>query len=183
MKFSFPDPTQLEGVKSITKSILKMKGITFTYPTRDKPTIMDVNLECSRASRVAVIGANGAGKSTAIKILIGELKPEVGEIYKHPNLRLAYIAQHAFHHLEKHINKTATQYILWRFAGNEDKENVELLHQDNNEDEDVVKKKYMINPNDLTALKECFGEDEDKKAVEVEKVLNRRENKKGVTTY
>ena len=32
---------------------------------------MDVNLECSRASRVAVIGANGAGKSTAIKILIG----------------------------------------------------------------------------------------------------------------
>ena len=71
MKFSFPDPSQLEGVKSITKSILKMKGITFTYPTRDKPTIMDVNLECSRASRVAVIGANGAGKSTAIKILIG----------------------------------------------------------------------------------------------------------------
>ena len=181
MKFTFPDPSALEGVKSITKSILRMKNITFTYPTRDKPTIMDVNLECSRASRVAVIGANGAGKSTAIKILIGELKPEVGEIWKHPNLRLAYIAQHAFHHLEKHINKTATQYILWRFAGNEDKENVELLHQDNKDEENLPKKKYMPNPNDLTSLKECFGEDEEKRALEPEKILGRRDNKKEKT--
>ena len=43
-------------------------------------------------------------------------------------------------HLEKHIHKTATQYILWRFAGNEDKENVELLHNDTKE-EDIPKKK------------------------------------------
>ncbi len=181
MKFTFPDPSALEGVKSLTKSILRMKNITFTYPTRDKPTIMNVSLECSRASRVGVVGANGAGKSTAIKILIGELKPEVGEIWKHPNLRLAYIAQHAFHHLEKHIHKTATQYILWRFAGNEDKENVELLHQDTQDEENLPKKKYMVNPNDLTALKECFGEDEEKKALEPEKVLGRRDNKKEKT--
>ena len=39
MKFKFPDPTALEGVKSLTKSILRMKNITFTYPIRDKPTI------------------------------------------------------------------------------------------------------------------------------------------------
>ena len=71
MKFTFPDPSALEGVKSLTKSILRMKNITFTYPTRDKPTIMNVSLECSRASQVGVVGANGAGKSTAIKILIG----------------------------------------------------------------------------------------------------------------
>jgi elongation factor 3 len=178
MKFKFPDPTSLEGVKSLTKSILRMKNITFTYPTRDKPTIMDVSLECSRASRVGVVGANGAGKSTAIKILIGELKPEVGEMWKHPNLRLAYIAQHAFHHLEKHIHKTATQYILWRFAGNEDKENVELLNKDPMEEEEKPKKKYMINPKELTELKECFGEEEERKAVEPEKILGRRDNKK-----
>merc|ERR1711998_782028 len=171
----------LEGVKSLTKSILRMKNITFTYPTRDKPTIMDVSLECSRASRVGVVGANGAGKSTAIKILIGELKPEVGEMWKHPNLRLAYIAQHAFHHLEKHINKTATQYILWRFAGNEDKENVELLNKDPTEEEELPKKKYMVNPKELTELKECFGEDEEKRAVEPEKIMGRRDNKKEKT--
>ena len=67
---------------------------------------------------------------------------------------------------------------MWRFAGNEDKENVELLHQDTQDEESLPKKKYMVNPNDLTSLKECFGEDEEKKAIEPEKVLGRRDNKK-----
>ncbi len=181
MKFEFPEPTPLEGVKSMSKSILRMKHIYFTYPTRDKPTIMDVSLECSRISRVAVIGANGAGKSTAIKVLIGELKPSEGEMWKHPNARIAYIAQHAFQHLEKHIHKTATQYILWRFAGNDDKENIDFLHKEESKEEDTPKKKFMVNPKDLTELKECFGEDEDRHAIEVEKILGRRDNKKEKT--
>ena len=101
-----------------------MTGVSYQYPSRDTPTIMDVCLECSRISRVAVIGANGAGKTTAIKVLNGELKPTTGTIIKNPSLRMAYVAQHAFHHLEKHITKTPTQYILWRFAGNEDRENL-----------------------------------------------------------
>jgi elongation factor 3 len=68
--------------------------------------------EVSRVSRVAVIGPNGAGKSTAIKLLIGELTPSHGVIQKHPNMRLAYVAQHAFHHLEKHLNETPSQYVM-----------------------------------------------------------------------
>ena len=35
-------------------------------------------------------------------------------------MRLTYVAQHAFHHLEKHLDKTAVQYIMWRFAGADD---------------------------------------------------------------
>ena len=52
-----------------------MNNVSFTYPTKDKPTIMDVSLTVSQVSRVAVIGANGAGKSTAIKVLVGEQLP------------------------------------------------------------------------------------------------------------
>ena len=177
--FQFPDPTPLEGVKSASKSILRMRNIAYTYPTREIPTIAGVSIECSRISRVAVIGANGAGKSTAIKILIGEMHPQDGEIWKHPNARIAYIAQHAFQHLEKHLNKTPIQYILWRFAGNEDKENVDFLHND--VDETIVKKKYMVNPREISTLKECFGEEEDKHALEVDKILGRKENKKEKT--
>ena len=181
MKFEFPEPTPLEGVKSMSKSILRMKHIYFTYPTRDKPTIMNVSLECSRISRVAVIGANGAGKSTAIKVLIGELKASEGEMWKHPNARIAYIAQHAFQHLEKHIHKTATQYILWRFAGNDDKENIDFLHKEEKEEEEGTKKKFMIDPKNMTDLKECFGEEEEKRSIEVEKIIGRRDNKKEKT--
>merc|ERR1719178_516330 len=75
MKFTFPEPGPLEGVKSRSKVILRMTNVTFTYPSKDKPTIEDISLTCSQTSRVAVIGANGAGKSTAIKILVGEMTP------------------------------------------------------------------------------------------------------------
>merc|ERR1712242_553178 len=44
MKFVFPAPGAMEGVKSRSKVVLRMNNVTFTYPTKDKPTIMDVSL-------------------------------------------------------------------------------------------------------------------------------------------
>ena len=176
VKFKFPEPGQLEGVKSMSKTLLKMTNVTFQYPTRDTPTIFDINLECSRISRVGVIGANGAGKSTAIKILIGELKPMIGNVNKHPDLRMAYIAQHAFHHLEKHLHKTPTQYIMWRFAGNEDKEGLDMINKEGDDDEKITKH-YLVS-NDTMELHPCETPAEEKKAVEVESISTRRENKK-----
>jgi len=44
VKFVFPEPGPLEGVKSLSKHILKMTGVTFQYPSRDKPTVMDICL-------------------------------------------------------------------------------------------------------------------------------------------
>merc|ERR1711920_1041469 len=82
MKFTFPVPGGMEGVKSRSKVVLRMNNVTFQYPTKDKPTIMEVSLTVSQVSRVAVIGANGAGKSTAIKVLVGEQKPTEGSIWK-----------------------------------------------------------------------------------------------------
>merc|ERR1719163_1627640 len=105
-----------------------MKGVTFKYPTSEKNIVENITLTVCMASRVAVVGANGAGKSTAIKLLIGELKPEIGTIWKHQNMRLAYVAQHAFHHLEKHLDKSAVDYIMWRFAGADDKESLENMN-------------------------------------------------------
>merc|ERR1712071_709101 len=54
----------------------------------------------SLSSRVACVGKNGAGKSTMIKLLVGEIEPQTGTVWKHPNARIAYVAQHAFHHIE-----------------------------------------------------------------------------------
>merc|ERR1712226_1591523 len=145
MRFTFPEPGPMEGVKSRSKTILRMNNVTFQYPSKDKPTIFDVNLTVSQVSRVAVIGANGAGKSTAIKVLVGEQKPTQGSIWKAPGLRMAYVAQHAFHHLEKHMSSTPTQYIMWRFAGNDDKESIEFKTEDLSVDEEAARaKKWCI---------------------------------------
>ena len=175
VKFSFPEPGPLEGVKSLSKTLLKMENVTFQYPTRDTPTIYDINIDCSRVSRVGVIGANGAGKSTAIKILIGELKTTQGKVTKHPGMRVAYIAQHAFFHLEKHLHKTPTQYIMWRFAGNEDKEGIDMINKETTEEQKIIK--YHIVTNDTMELKECLSKQEEQRAVEPDTILERRENK------
>lgn len=135
LKFTFPVPSALEGVKSKTKAIIQARGISFTYPTKEEleqntlersgnPILKDVTCQLSQASRVACIGPNGAGKSTLIKMLVGETKPDIGsnEIYRHPNMRVAYVAQHAFHHIEKHLEMSPVEYIQWRFSGGLDKE-------------------------------------------------------------
>merc|ERR1719190_255192 len=189
MKFAFPEPGPLEGVKSRSKVILRMTNVTFQYPTKDKPTIMDVSLTVSQVSRVAVIGANGAGKSTAIKVLVGEQKPTEGTIWKAAGLRMAYVAQHAFHHLEKHMKETPTQYIMWRFAGNDDKESLEFKTTELSVDEEKARATKWCIDSVSGGVRRCTDPKEDAKkakqdeinAVVPDAVLGRRQKKKEKT--
>lgn len=120
--FKFPQPAPLEGVKAKGKVVMQMQNVSFTYPGAPRPQLNNVNIRVSLASRVACVGANGAGKSTMIKLLTGELTPSTGNVMKHPMLRFAYVAQHAFHHIQLHLNKTPNEYIRWRYEDGSDKE-------------------------------------------------------------
>merc|ERR1711990_779168 len=163
MKFTFPMPGPMEGVKSRSKTVLKMVNVSYQYPSKDKPTIMDVSLTVSQVSRVAVIGANGAGKSTAIKVLVGEQKPTEGSIWKAAGLRMAYVAQHAFHHLEKHMQRTPTDYIMWRFAGNDDKESLEFKTDELSVDEAAARERPWCIDSVTGEARLCITEKEDPK--------------------
>lgn len=125
MSFKFPEPGMLEGVKTKQRAIVKVSNMTFQYPGTSKPQIEDISFQCSLSSRVAVIGPNGAGKSTLIKVLTGELVPSIGDVWTHPNLRIAYVAQHAFHHIDSHLDNTPSEYIQWRFQSGEDRETMD----------------------------------------------------------
>jgi len=175
-KFVFPVPGPLAGVKSKSRHLVKMSNVTFQYPSRDTPTVFGISLEASRVSRVAVIGANGAGKSTAIKLLTGELRSTSGDVVRHPNVRVGYVAQHAFQHLEKHVTKTPTQYILHRFAGGDDKEAVDFKAPDD-ETNTTEAKKFFVHGT-TGEVRRCEEPKEFKVALEPEGILDRRENKK-----
>ncbi|KAF8973154.1 hypothetical protein BDZ97DRAFT_1779739 [Flammula alnicola] len=125
VKFSFPPPGSLMGVRSNTRAILKLSNCTYTYPGRSKPSLYNVSCALSLSSRVGVVGPNGAGKSTMIKLLTGETVPQEGTVYKHPALRVGYVSQHATHHIERHLEKTPIQYIQWRFQDGHDRELLE----------------------------------------------------------
>jgi len=122
VQFKFPPPGILAGVKSQTRAIIRMSGVSYQYPKAPKPSLSDVTCQLTLSSRVAVIGPNGAGKSTLIKLLTGEVTPSSGKVEKHPNLRIGYIKQHALEHVEMHLEKTPNQYLQWRYANGDDRE-------------------------------------------------------------
>merc|ERR1712127_200884 len=163
MKFSFPQPGPIDGVKSKGKALMKMSGCTFTYPVNEKPTLFDISVQVSLSSRVACVGENGAGKSTMIKLLVGEIEPQTGDVWKHPNARIAYVAQHAFHHIESHLTKTPNEYIRWRYANQgEDKESlVKVTMQFSEEELTLQKTPYAIQ----------FTDEETGKVTKVKKVV------------
>lgn len=106
---SFPKPGLLDGVRSRTRAIAKVTDIVYAYPEAKAPTLHKITCACALSSRIAVIGPNGAGKSTLIKVLTGEVMPSSGKVWRQPALRMAYVAQHAFHHVEQHLEKTANE--------------------------------------------------------------------------
>jgi elongation factor 3 len=125
VKFAFPPPGSLMGVRSNTRAILKLANCTFTYPGRSTPSLFNVTCALSLSSRVGIVGPNGAGKSTLVKLLTGETIPQEGIVYKHPALRVGYVSQHATHHIERHLEKTPIGYIQWRFQDGHDREILE----------------------------------------------------------
>ena len=145
MEFTFPEPGFLEGVKTKAKAILRATKMSFQYPGTPKPQISDITFQCSLNSRIAVIGPNGAGKSTLVNVLTGELIPTGGETYQHENIRIAYIKQHAFAHIDNHLDKTPSEYIQWRFATGEDRETMDRANKIiTEEDEAAMNKVFRI---------------------------------------
>lgn len=174
MKFKFPQPGPIEGVKSKGKALMKMANCTFTYPGNTKPTLYDITVQVSLSSRTACIGENGAGKSTMIKLLVGEIVPQEGDVWKHPNARVAYVAQHAFHHIEAHLDKTPNEYIRWRFSNNgEDKESLVKVSLQYTDEELALQKK----PYEITVVDEASGKVSKVKKVVGELMGGRKQNK------
>ncbi|KAH0551368.1 translational elongation factor EF-1 alpha [Trichoglossum hirsutum] len=129
MEFKFPEPGFLEGVKTKAKAIVRVNNMSFQYPGTSKPQISEITFQCSLGSRIAVIGPNGAGKSTLVNVLTGELIPTSGDVYIHENIRIAYIKQHAFAHIDHHLDKTPSEYIQWRFQTGEDRETMDRANK------------------------------------------------------
>ncbi|KAI9737957.1 MAG: hypothetical protein M1834_009327 [Cirrosporium novae-zelandiae] len=164
-QFKFPPPGILSGVKSLTRSILRMTNCSFTYPGSSKPSLYNVSCQLTLSSRVAIIGANGAGKSTLIKVLTGEVIPQDGKVEKHPNLRIGYIKQHALEHVEMHMEKTPNQYLQWRYANGDDREV-------------LLKKTRILTPEDKAQMEKPIDLGDGRGSRKVEALIGRQKYKK-----
>jgi ATP-binding cassette subfamily F protein 3 len=74
------------------KYVLHAKGLAFGYP--EQPTLFqDLDFTVAARDRICIVGPNGKGKTTLLKILAGKLKALDGEIQKHAEIRLGYYEQ------------------------------------------------------------------------------------------
>jgi ATP-binding cassette subfamily F protein 3 len=82
----FPEPEPLAS------PLLSLEKVTVGYDGRTVLGPLDLRLDAD--DRIALLGANGNGKSTLIKLLAGRLKPFAGHVSKSGKLRIGYFAQH-----------------------------------------------------------------------------------------
>lgn len=71
--------------------MLRLEHISKIYPTGE--VLKDINWEVKPGDRIGLVGVNGAGKSTQLKIIAGEMEPTSGEIIRPASLHIAYLTQ------------------------------------------------------------------------------------------
>eukprot|EP01086_Lenisia_limosa_P003604 TRINITY_DN1819_c0_g1_i1.p1 TRINITY_DN1819_c0_g1~~TRINITY_DN1819_c0_g1_i1.p1 ORF type:complete len:715 (+),score=232.25 TRINITY_DN1819_c0_g1_i1:143-2287(+) len=84
---------RFEPADRLNPPFARFNDVTFNYP--GGPTLFSkVNLNIDQDSRVVLIGPNGMGKSTFLKLVNNDLEPVGGHILKHNRLRVGYFCQH-----------------------------------------------------------------------------------------
>jgi len=80
-----------------TKQIMSVDGISFSYVPQaddpDKELIGNFSITIGARDRICVVGKNGKGKTTLLKLLSGDLRPSHGEVIYHPNARPGFFEQ------------------------------------------------------------------------------------------
>lgn len=106
-----------------SKLQVTLQNASFQYDGADSPIWSGVDVALTASSRVGIVGENGCGKSTLLGVLTRSLRSS-GELWSHKGLRLAHVAQHSVHHLEKCLSSTPLEYMQLRFRGGYDAETV-----------------------------------------------------------
>ncbi|WP_337100966.1 ABC-F family ATP-binding cassette domain-containing protein [Paenibacillus sp. YIM B09110] len=75
------------------KDVLDVSGLSVTFPGQPKPLFNNVSFQLSRSETVALIGPNGIGKSTLLKVLVGQNEPSSGTVRWGTNVKIGYYDQ------------------------------------------------------------------------------------------
>lgn len=82
---------QITEAERSGRIVVRAENISYSY--EGKPLIQNFSTEISRGDRIGIVGPNGCGKTTLLKIFLGELAPQTGTVRLGTNLQIAYFDQ------------------------------------------------------------------------------------------
>mmetsp|Transcript_15455 Transcript_15455/g.38466 ORF Transcript_15455/g.38466 Transcript_15455/m.38466 type:complete len:836 (-) Transcript_15455:84-2591(-) len=126
--------------------IIAVNDVTFDYNPEGKPKdqylLQKVNFGVTLTSRIAILGANGQGKSTLLKLIMGQLRPVGGTVSLNSGLRIGYFTQHSGDNFDLKIS--ALENMLNIFEDAEDQEMRSFLGKFQIQNNDALKPMMLL---------------------------------------
>ena len=112
LKFEFPDVGELE------EPVCIMENVSFKYPGMTDMLLKNIDMTLDTDSRIGMIGANGVGKSTIVKLIMGKLEANNGECRNNRQARIALFTQ--YHMDQLNLEQSAVEFLCERFANDKE---------------------------------------------------------------
>ncbi|MCQ6336295.1 MULTISPECIES: ribosomal protection-like ABC-F family protein [Bacillus cereus group] len=100
---------QFEGQERSGKDVVVMKEVSKGFAGR--PLFEQSNLHVRFQERAAIVGRNGTGKTTLLKLLLEEINPDVGEIRIGSSVKIGYLSQHTYGNLKSNVLEAFREYV------------------------------------------------------------------------
>ena len=100
---------QFEGQERSGKDVVVMKEVSKGFAGR--PLFEQANLHVRFQERAAIVGRNGTGKTTLLKLLLEEINPDVGEIRIGSSVKIGYLSQHTYGNVKSNVLEEFREYV------------------------------------------------------------------------
>ncbi|PMD66549.1 putative ABC transporter ATP-binding protein ARB1 [Hyaloscypha bicolor E] len=102
-------------VEKLPPPVLSFDDVTFSYSGNSKDDLYrHLDLGVDMDSRTALVGPNGVGKSTLLRLMTGKLSPTGGQVSRHTHLKMGVYSQHSSEQLD--LTKSALDFVRDKYA-------------------------------------------------------------------
>lgn len=119
-------PMKIAAGGELNGFVVQLKGVGFGYPgAKPERLFRHCEFGITSKSRIVLLGENGNGKTTLVKLIMGELQPSDGDVLRSPHARFAVVNQHHADQID--LSLTPLEFLKSQFPGDGSYEHMQKL--------------------------------------------------------